>query len=194
MKKLVLFVSFLVMAACAEAAAPTVWTLDGAQSRISFVSIKAAAIAEPHHFKKLEGSIDKDGAATVQINLDSVETLIDIRNERMREFLFETVKFPLATITAQVDLEQFADLPVGGRRQTQITATLNLHGAAEPVDASVYVTRIAEDKVSVTTVDPIIIDVNSFDLAAGLNKLMELAGLDSITSNVPVTFSFVFTG
>ncbi|MGF1455607.1 MAG: YceI family protein [Alphaproteobacteria bacterium] len=194
MRNLVLFVSFLFMAACAEASAPATWTLDSDQSRISFVSIKAAQIAEPHHFKKLEGSIDEAGKATVEINLDSVETLIDIRNERMRKFFFETANFPVATITAQVDLDQFADLPVGGRRESDLTATLDLHGASETIETAVYVTRIAEDRVTVATVDPVIIDVNSFDLAAGLNKLMELAGLDSITSNVPVTFSLVFQG
>ena len=31
-----------------------------------------------------------------------METLIEVRNDRMREMLFETVKFPAATVSATV--------------------------------------------------------------------------------------------
>ena len=66
------------------------WTLDNAGSRLSFVSIKATNVAEVHTFDALSGSVGGDGHARVVIQLASVNTLIPIRDERMREMLFQT--------------------------------------------------------------------------------------------------------
>ncbi len=178
--------------ACTEAAVADSWTLDADSSRISFVSIKAGEIAEPNHFTNLSGSIEDSGTATVTIGLESVETMVDIRNERMRKFFFETAEFPVATITAQVDLDSFKTLKAGERRRETLAATLDLHGVSETVEAEVFVTRAGEDSVTVETVDPIIVNTGAFNLTEGLNKLMELAGLDTISPDVPVTFSLVF--
>ena len=60
------------------------------------------------------------------------------------------------------------------------------------VYADLEVTRIANDKVVVATTEPIILDANSFDLGDGLAQLRELASLPSISTAVPVTFSFSF--
>ena len=79
------------------------WQLDGAASSVHFVSIKNEAIAESHHFNKLDGSISDAGEATLNIDLASVETGIEIRDQRMREMLFEVAQFPRANISMQMD-------------------------------------------------------------------------------------------
>ncbi len=61
------------------------WQLEADQSHIHFVSIKKAQVGEVHTFKQLSGSIDESGKAAITIQLDSVETQVPIRNERMRE-------------------------------------------------------------------------------------------------------------
>ena len=66
------------------------WTLDNERSIVNFISIKNASIGEVHRFRSLAGSVSDDGAVRLVIDLDSVETLIPIRNQRMRELLFET--------------------------------------------------------------------------------------------------------
>ncbi|WP_458576402.1 YceI family protein [Aliamphritea spongicola] len=51
---------------------------------------------------RLAGQLSDSGALSVQLDLDSIETNIGIRNERMREHLFETSKFKTATLQSQL--------------------------------------------------------------------------------------------
>jgi len=168
------------------------WTLMGGESRIGFVSVKAGDVAESHYFRKMNGAVAADGAAEIRIALDSVETNIDIRNERMRAFLFETDTHPEAVIAATVDLGAFSDLPVGGRENAAFAGELTLHGVTAPVETTVTVTRIGENRVLVETADPFILYTDFFDLGAGVEKLREIAGLPSIVPSSPVAASLVF--
>lgn len=185
----------LLLAACgqqADAPLDGAWVLDPAQSRLGFTTVKAGEIAEAHGFNTLSGSVGADGAATLAIDLASVATAVDIRDERMREFLFETGTYPSATVTARIDPAAFSALKVGESKVQPVEATLDLHGEASPVEAELAVTRIAADRVKVETAAPIIVDAGAFGLTEGVAKLQELAGLPGITPQVPVTFSLVF--
>jgi len=70
--------------------------------------------------------------------------------------------------------------------------TLELHGVAEQFDVDVTVTRIGANKVRVDTKGPLLIDAEDFGLEAGLAKLQELAGLESITPVVSATVALTF--
>ena len=65
------------------------WTLDGEASKVAFGSVKKDTIGEVHHFKSVSGSVDDAGKVTVEIDVASVETWIDIRNERFQKFVFD---------------------------------------------------------------------------------------------------------
>ncbi|MEO1251410.1 MAG: YceI family protein [Pseudomonadota bacterium] len=168
------------------------WALLPAESRIGFISVKAGEVAESNYFRELQGSVGASGDAEIVIPLDSVETNIDIRNERMRKYLFETDKHPTAAITATIDLDGLSNLGSGARENLDFAGELSLHGATTPIETTLTVTRIDENRVLVETTDPVILYANDFNLIAGVNKLMELAGLPSITPAVPVAASLVF--
>ncbi|MHA7899207.1 MAG: YceI family protein [Henriciella sp.] len=197
--------TLLALAGCGQAsqtpeapAAPVIandatWALDSQASKIAFASIKAGEVIETHFFPGLSGEVGADGAASVTIPLDQVETKIDIRNERMREMFFETETFPTATISTTVDTGTYSDLAIGERRSTEIEGTLSLHGADASVYANAFVTRIAADRIEISSAEPVVVYVADFNLEAGLEALREVAGLPSITSAVPVTFTFVFS-
>lgn len=170
----------------------TSWVLDSSASRIAFASIKAGEVIETHFFPGLTGEITADGQATVSVPLDQVETKIDLRNERMRDMFFKTGEFPSAMIKTAVSAQDFSDLKTGERRQTEIDGTLSLHGTEEPIFVDAYVTRIAPSRIEIESAEPVIVYVADFGLEAGLEALREVAGLPSITSSVPVTFTFVF--
>lgn len=97
----------------AEAPLDGAWVLDGDRSQVSFITVKAGQVAEVHHFAELSGSVSADGGATVEIDLASVETNVDIRNERMRDILFQVAEFPQAEVSATLDPAVFAGLSVG---------------------------------------------------------------------------------
>lgn len=169
------------------------WELDGEQSSISFVSIKANDVGESHSFRKVSGQIDDDGNAVIEIDLASVDTLIDLRDERMINFLFEATTYPTATLRATVDPQEFAALEHGARLETFVEAEIDLHGISDALEADIAVVRLDEGTVQVTSTRPVILDAGSFGLTAGVNKLRELASLDAISLAVPVTFQLTFT-
>ena len=77
----------------------------GPGSQVRFVSIKNNTIGEVSHFETLAGSVTDAGEVEVRVALDSVETNIGIRNERMKKMLFEVGLYPEAVITAQLNAE-----------------------------------------------------------------------------------------
>ena len=64
------------------ALADTTWTSVADQSSVAFGSIKKDVVGEVHHFQKVSGTVSDAGAVTITIDLGSVETNIDIRNEQ----------------------------------------------------------------------------------------------------------------
>ncbi|MEL7480848.1 MAG: YceI family protein [Pseudomonadota bacterium] len=168
------------------------YVLDAAQSRLSFVSIKAGDIVETHRFDDITGGVAADGQGELRVALASVNTGVDIRNERMRDAFFEVDTYPEATATVSIDPSVFEDLTVGDRRTIALSADLSLHGASVPVDTDVVVTRLSENSVSVDTLAPVSVVAAAHDLGAGVETLREMAGLDQITPASLVTFTLVF--
>jgi polyisoprenoid-binding protein YceI len=181
--------------AAAEAAPLTesAWTLDAAGSRLGYVSIKAGEVAENNRFDKLSGAVAADGTATLDIDLASVNTGVDIRNERMREIFFEVAGNPKAVVTAKLDPAAFAGLAVGQAITRPLKATVALKGATSEVETDVLVTRVSDDRVTVAPTAPVIISTDMFGLTDELGELRALAQLPSITPAVPVTFTLAFT-
>ena len=168
------------------------WSVDAAASSLSYVSVKAGEIAEANSFSGLSGSVTAEGAASLEIDLATVETKVDIRNERMRDIFFEVAQFPTATVTAQIDPAAFEALGVGESTVQPLEATLSVKGVETSVETKVSVTRTGEDDVLVTSVEPVIVYADALELTDGLATLQELAGLPSIAPVVPVSFSIAF--
>ncbi|CAA0105886.1 Uncharacterised protein [BD1-7 clade bacterium] len=169
------------------------WLLEQDQSSVSFISIKNNTIAEVNHFKKIQGKVDDNGNATMTINLDSVDTMIGIRDERLRKLLFETVKFPNATITTQLNAQRLKQLSAGQTTLVEASYTLTLHGQKTVKKAVLRVTGLENGRVSVITHEPILIAVSDFNLVNGVEALKQVAKLSAISQAVPVNLDLVFT-
>lgn len=168
------------------------WTLDPAASRIGYVSIKAGEVAENNRFETLRGTVAADGTASLDIDLASVNTGVEIRNERMREIFFGVADNPTATVTAKIDPKAFAGLAVGQSITRPLKANVTIKGASADVETDVLVTRTAEDRVLVVPSAPVIISTDMFGLTDELGELRAAAQLPSITPAVPVTFTLTF--
>ncbi len=168
------------------------WKLDNAASKLNFISIKKSTIGELHHFNQLSGVISDSGSAQVSIELASVQTNIDIRNDRMKKMLFETKLFPTAVITSQIDPVRLQKLRPGESFDVQLPAKLTLHGHTQALNPVLKVVKLRNNKVLVSTLNPLIINVADYKLYQGVEKLKEVAGLPSIASAIPVTFSLTF--
>ncbi|MBK1709683.1 YceI family protein [Marichromatium gracile] len=168
------------------------WTLDPERSHLAFVSIKSGDVAEINTFEEVHGVVGEQGDVTVTLMLDSVETLIPIRNERMREMLFETADYREALLEAKVDPEQLAALEVGSMMPLIAEGRLSLHGETQPMTISMQVARLDETTLMVASTKPLIVDAEKFGLSDGVEQLREIAGLERIARAVPVTFVVTF--
>jgi hypothetical protein len=156
------------------------------------VSTKATNVAEVHTFDTLSGSVGGDGHARVVIQLASVNTLIPIRDERMREMLFQTELLPTATVDARLDIARIVNMAVSTSEILTTELLLTLGESRLPITAELLVTRIAADRVLVAATKPIIVNAGALNLAEGVEALREVAGLPSISQAVPVTFVLQF--
>lgn len=168
------------------------WQLAADQSSVGFVTIKAGNVGEAHRFKTVEGSVAPDGAVSLTLDLASVQTGIDVRDQRMRDMLFEVASFPRARLSGKIDTAALRELAPGQRKAMDVPVTLDLHGTTTMMDAKLMVTRLDGDSVLVETAAPLIVDAASVGLGEGVEKLRAIANLPAISTAVPVTASLVF--
>ncbi|MCO7223436.1 YceI family protein [Pleionea sp. CnH1-48] len=169
------------------------WELDTKQSEVSYLSTKifkgsTASATEKNVFKAVTGTVSKNGTAKLNIQLSSVETNIPIRNERMIKHVFQTDKFPSATIEAKLP----EALLKQGQHRAEIEGLLSLHGKSAKIKIPMTIDVNAEGKIVATSTSPILLSAQTFAFNDGLKKLTELAGLEFITTTVPVSFVLSF--
>src|SRR5690606_2587333 len=124
MMKLSVAVALLSSATLAQAD----WTLDGSASSFYYVTSKNAAISEVNSISGLSGTIGGDDKATLQLDLSTVNTAVEIRDERMRDIVFQVANFPSATISVTVDSEGLDGMQAGMPVSGSYTASVDLHG------------------------------------------------------------------
>jgi|TARA_B100001059_G_C17728001_1_gene524565 hypothetical protein len=155
-------------------------------SQIQFVSIKNNAIGEVSHFETLSGTVTEAGEVEVRVALDSVETNIGIRNERMKKLLFEVGLYPEAVITAQLDPAVMVAAASGAGDSVTAMLQIDLHGQVVSKRAALKIAA-TDNGVSVTTVQPILLNASEFELEGGVAALQHVAGLNAISRVIPVT-------
>ncbi|WP_053214441.1 YceI family protein [Pseudomonas sp. Q12-87] len=178
---------------CAALPAQADWYLDGESSRLSFISSKNGNVSEVLRFLVLHGQVQPDGLARLEVELDSINSGIPLRDERMRAELFEIKQFAEATVTAQIDLAPIQDLANGAQLELRLPLTVNLHGKQHEYNVELLATRLDERRFQVVTLEPVVLNAEDFDLAPGLEKLQNMAGLSAISLSVPVNAVLIFT-
>lgn len=169
------------------------WYLDNESSRLSFVTTKNTNIAEVQRFLVLHGKVDRKGVAKLQVELESVSTGIPLRDERLRNDLFEIKQFPEALISAQIDLGPINDLAPGAQLELRLPLAVTLHGKEHSYSAQLLATRLDDRRFQVVTLEPLVLQASDFDLLPGLQALRKMAGLSSIGLSVPVGAVLIFT-
>jgi len=187
--------SFLLLASmmlCLNASAEqdTGWQLDTANSSISFISIKKGNIAESHTFNEFKGKIDK-GVASIVIQTSSVDTKVDIRNQRMREFLFETGVFPEISVNAEIE-SALAIMTAGQTKLISLAANLNMHGVSKEISLITRVNKLSDTRIAVSSAQPVLVRAKDYGMLDGVIKLSSLVNNLAIAETVPVSFSLVF--
>ncbi|WP_171187805.1 cytochrome c family protein [Ruegeria sp. HKCCC2117] len=166
------------------------WTLDSDNSYLAYGTIKKNSVGEVNSFTKLSGHVTQNGRAEIEIDLSTVETNIDIRNERMIEFVFR--KAGTAILKADFDMAEVSGLAVGETTTVDTASVLTLAGTEVAFDTEMFVARLSETSVLVSTNDMVFLNTEDAGVNAGVDKLMDLANLPGITRTVPITARLVF--
>ncbi|MFL1485291.1 cellulose binding domain-containing protein [Marinobacter sp. LN3S78] len=176
-----------------DPATRTAWTLDAGDSYLGFVTTKNTHKVESHRFGTLSGSV-ADGTATLDIDLNSVETGIDIRNQRLKEMLFNTGQTPTATVAIELgdNLSQVQGLSAGEVMTLDVPAQVQISGETRDINSQLRVQHLGNQRFLVSSAQPLIITADQFGLENGVEALREVAGLDSISIAVPVDFALFF--
>lgn len=168
------------------------WQLDSDNSVLNFVSVKNDHVDEIHRFTDVQGEW-VDGKVSIEIPVTSLDTQIPIRNERMLKHLFNAEDYSIVSAAASLEEKLLTEMPVGETLPLMVDITVFIAGKSETMQSSLQVTRLGTDRFLATTTHPINIDTKAFGLVAGIEQLREIAGLQRIDYNVPVTFSVQFT-
>ena len=165
------------------------WSVNSETAAFHFVTTKNVNVSEVQSFKKVKGQLSDAGKLEFNVDLKSLSTQIEIRDQRMLEFLFEVAKFPAqAVFTAQVDPSVMKQVLAKKSLSAEIKGTLSLHGKTQPVTAKLQLLSLDGKSLIATTREPILVKANDFALEGGIEKLRELVGLPSIGAVVPVNF------
>ncbi len=162
------------------------------RSSLSFISVKNGVVAELSEFKGISGSLDGNGELVLNIDLASLDTGIEKRDQRMREFLFDVAHFPVASVTSTLPMAGIESLAAGQELDLEVEGRLNLHGVIQPLTVSLRVVRLADGALRADTAQVILLQAEAFKLEGGIEKLRSLASLAGIDAVVPVYFSLVF--
>lgn len=190
MKKLNAILSILTLLSAAPAFAGK-WVLDSDASKVAFGSVKKDTVGEAHHFSGITGSVSESGKVSVEIDAASVETWIDIRNERIQKFVLNST--PKAVLSTDVDIEELNGLTSGETTLVDVEGTLTLNGKDMPIETSLFVARLTDNKMMAVSDEMIMLSTKDAGIDDGVSKLMELAKLPGITRVSPVTLRLVFT-
>lgn len=166
------------------------WTLDSANSRVNFISIKKGNIGESHELTDLSGVIINN-SPSISIRPDSIESHVPIRNERMRELLFETGLYPTIEVNADV-VSQLSDMKSGDSLLATIPASLSMHGVSNTLDLELRISKLNSETLIVSSTQPVIIRAADYNMVDGIVKLSALVNNLSIAESVPVSFSLQF--
>lgn len=182
----------LALALCAGSA-HAAWQLDPAQSSLRFVTVKNDLMAETHSFKQLQGQWADNGQFSVTIPVQSLDTMIPIRNERMLEHLFNAKQFPHISASGMLDAAKIAALKPGATHSEKVELTLTLLDQSQKVSAELNIVKLADNRVLAFTTAPVLVKAPDFKLDAGVKKLQDIAKLNRIELVVPVSFDVQFT-
>ena len=183
----------LLLLAAAAMPAQAAWYLDNESSRLSFVTTKNTDISEVQRFLVLHGKVEENGAAQLQVELESVNSDIPLRDERMRNDLFQIKTYPDALINAQINLQPINDLATGAQLELRLPLSVTLHGKTQTYNAELLATRLDDRRFQVVTLEPLVLHAKDFDLLTGVETLRKAAGLDAISLSVPVGAVLIFT-
>ncbi len=186
-----LFTAFVLIGLSFNTYAASNWTLDSTASRVAYGSIKKDMVGEANYFRTVNGTMTAAGEVSIEIDLSSVETNVETRNQRMVKHIFNEGALK-ATLSTEIDPSIISKLAPGATMPLSTDGTLTFLDKSIELDVDLFVAKLSDKSFMVTTDKMIMIKAADLGINEGLDTLMSLAKLPSITRVSPVTLRLVF--
>jgi hypothetical protein len=148
-----------------------------------------------------DGAVSLDAtppSARLSIDLDSFDSGIPLRNERVRNIFFETSA--IGWESAELGIPSIPGDVVTALRTKRLAshatlgATLRVHGHASPVTLTVDAGYADDGRLWVKTTSPAQVKISELGLTDNLHRLSAICMHDSIDDVVTVTVDLQFGG
>jgi polyisoprenoid-binding protein YceI len=175
----------------AATGAHAAWLVDNAASQLSFVTTKASqagvgGVQEVQRFKSFQGGVDAQGRISLSVDLASVDTGVEIRDERLRTLLFNSA--PAATFSAQLATGWATGLDKAPL-DLDVAGQFTLAGQARPMTAKLRVARLGDGRLWVASRAPLVVSLADHGQSAGVEALRAVMGLNYLAGVAPVSLS-----
>jgi polyisoprenoid-binding protein YceI len=190
--------ALMIIAASASLAASAGWVVQTPASSVQFVTTKAGlagvgGISEVQKFTQFSGSLSNAGRLDFNVTLASVQTGIEIRDERLKTMLFKITDTPQATFSADIKPSFIDALAVGQSSDLNVEGRFTLGGQTKPMIAALRVTRLSATQLQVVTREPLIVNANDHGMKTGVEALRDIMGLNFLASVAPISLHLILT-
>lgn len=168
--------------------------LDLAASKLHLVMLKDRVTPVDATMGFRDGALGKTGAR-LSVDLDTFDSQIAIRNERVRNIFFETsaIGWESADVTFDLPPDLFARLETEKKLAgVALEGTLRVHGGTSKLSVIVDAGWDGP-KIWVKSTGPVSVKVSDLGLVDNLHRLNAICMHDSIDDVVKVDVSLVFT-
>lgn len=169
------------------------WTVVPERSELTYLSSKMtgnfSTVFENNRFTVFSGAVSAAGEVKLEVDLSSVNTGVAIRDERIKEFVFDVKNHPRATIGLSVGA--IGDKPYPPGYTQKVEAALTMRGITGRVGGEVSVVRTGGGLL-VQTVSPILINAADYGMFESFELLKDFVKLFNIPTTIPVSFKLFF--
>lgn len=162
------------------------YVVDEANSNVNFSVTKVQYVIEPAEFKKVSGTVSASGEVEIEVDINSVYSNNNIRDNRLVNMFFQTEMFPTAVISGEVDPKVFNSKQP---QRMKIPAVLEWFDHTEEITLDVLVAPVSNGGLVVTSMSPNIIDAKKFGVPSDhLEALRNVCNKISIADKAAVNF------
>ncbi|OGP14648.1 MAG: hypothetical protein A3I75_04195 [Deltaproteobacteria bacterium RIFCSPLOWO2_02_FULL_50_16] len=178
----------------------TQYHLDPQQSTVHFVSVKDKNVKVPGLFKIISGKIrmiplDNNmvevNHASISIDIDSVETRLEERDQNIRRYFFETDKNHSYKKANFVLNEPLRINLKKTKHKALLKGTLNLHGRKGPLSIPISIVQ-GKEGWRIKNQQPVKIEFEKWSFFKSVNKLMKMCGHKELESSADINFDLLF--
>ena len=128
----------------------------------------------------------------LSVDANSVNTGVEIRDERVRLHVFDSGNHPHIIFTAKLN-KAIETLKIGEPVVQELTGTLTIRGIENPLTAELLVIRGSADTLLVQTLRPLLLDASNYNMSEGFEQLRTLVNLFNIPQIIPVSIKLVLS-